>query len=89
MTETDEPGGGWRILTMGLERRTARALARSLNPAPVVVDVGPWSEAELEECPCGPEDRTLRPPVRGRRLAPVPPPGRPRLGLRSPLRESR
>ena len=56
MTETDEPGGGWRILTMGLERRTARALARSLNPAPVVVDVGPWSEAELEECPCGPED---------------------------------
>jgi PAS domain S-box-containing protein len=56
MTETDEPGGGWRILTMGLERRTARALARSLDPAPVVVDVGPWSEAELEACPCGPGD---------------------------------
>lgn len=56
MTETDEPAGGWRILTMGLERRTARALARSLDPAPVVVDVGPWSETELEGCPCGPED---------------------------------
>ncbi len=56
MTETGEPGGGWRILTMGLERRTARALARSLEPAPAVVDVGPWSEAELEACPCGPGD---------------------------------
>lgn len=56
MTETDERAGGWRILTMGLERRTARALARSQDPAPVVVDVGPWSEAELEACPCGPED---------------------------------
>ncbi len=56
MTETDERGHGWRILTMGLERRTARALARSQDPAPVVVDVGAWSEAELEGCRCGPED---------------------------------
>lgn len=56
MAETDARNHRWRILTVGLGNRTARALARSLDPTPDVIDVAGWSDADLEGCPCGPED---------------------------------
>lgn len=56
MTETEGQRSGWRIFTMGLSGRTAKALARSWTSAPLVVDVGGWTESELEAVACGPDD---------------------------------
>jgi PAS domain S-box-containing protein len=60
MTETVEHRREWRLLTMGIAPGSARALARAVagpsSSSPGLVDVSDWSEAELDECLCGPED---------------------------------
>ena len=60
MAEMELNAGEWRLSTMGLAPRTARALANTFaGPSgrpPVIVDVSAWSESELEECRCGPGD---------------------------------
>ena len=60
MTETEGQTRAWRLLTVGIPARSAHALAvAAAGPEgrlPAVLDVSAWSEAELEECRCGPRD---------------------------------
>ncbi|MFN7986308.1 MAG: ATP-binding protein [Thermoanaerobaculia bacterium] len=60
MTETGAQTRGSRLLTMGIAPRAAGALARAAaeppGRLPELLDVSGWSEAELEELRCGPQD---------------------------------
>jgi len=60
MAERDVQTREWRLLTMGIAARTARALARaSAGPGvapPAVLDAGAWSERALEEFRPAPGD---------------------------------
>ena len=60
MTETEVQTREGRLLTMGIAPRVAGALARAVaEPAgrpPEVLDVGAWSESDLEALRCGPGD---------------------------------